>query len=61
MIKELSIDYFIDDNLDIVEHLNRQLKVEIHWIYNIVDRFHPYSQKHPHLLSFIKYIESRIK
>lgn len=61
MIKELEIDYFIDDNLDIVEHLNRNAKTEIHWIYNIVDRFHPYPRKHPHLLTFVNFIKSKLE
>jgi len=45
MIKKLQLDYFIEDNLDIAEHLSRRTAVRIYWIYNIFDRCHPYPNK----------------
>jgi len=45
MVKKLRLDYFIEDNLDIVEHLTKKTQTQVYWIYNIFDRSHPYSHK----------------
>lgn len=43
-------DYFIEDNLDIVAHMHPRVgKTKVLWIYNIIDRFHPYPHKFPYL------------
>lgn len=49
MLKDLHLDVFIEDNLDIVEHLTKRGKTQIYWIYNLLDRNYPYPHKHPHL------------
>lgn len=49
VVKELQFDVFIEDNLDIVEYLQRRSDTKIFWIYNITDRFHPYPFKYPYL------------
>lgn len=54
IIKKYNLDYFIEDNFDIVKHLNRRrqegvIKTEIFWIYNIFDRNIPYKNKFPFL------------
>lgn len=61
MVKSLKLDYFLEDNLDIVEHLNKTTKTQIHWIYNILDHFIPYKNKHPHLRYFLKSLSRTIK
>lgn len=56
VIEEKKFDYFIEDNLDIVTHLIQKEKgkrkkdvTKVLWIYNILDRFHPYPHKYPYL------------
>lgn len=68
MIKKLDLDYFVEDNLDIVNHLSSRssvlgskFKTEVHWIYNILDRFEKYEHKYPHLEYFLKEIERKLK
>lgn len=70
MVRELNLDYFVEDNWDIVKYLAISLprrqagkqsianskRTEIHWIYNILDRFNPYPHKHPYLESFLREI-----
>lgn len=48
-IRKYKLDYFIEDNLDIVEYLSREQRTTIMWIYNILDRNHPYKYKYPYL------------
>jgi len=45
MLKELKLDFFVEDNFDIVEHLTKKTKTRIYWIYNIFDRNQPYQYK----------------
>ena len=47
-ISEL-LDYFIEDNLDIVNYLSTRTKIRVMWIYNILDRNNPYIYKYPYL------------
>jgi hypothetical protein len=52
MIKELELDYYVEDNLDIVLYLNDKalkLKTKIYWIYNLLDGDKNYPEKFPHL------------
>jgi hypothetical protein len=60
MLRKLKLDYYVEDNLDIVLHLNSKsearnpITTEIHWIYNIIDRFATdYPRKHPYLKAFL--------
>lgn len=58
MIKELKLNYFVEDNWDIVNYLSSKLKenkeLQIHWIYNLLDRKIAYSDKHPYLGRFLR-------
>lgn len=47
MIKKLGLDIFVEDNWDIVKHLDS--KAKIFWIYNILDRNINYKYKFPSL------------
>lgn len=38
MIKRYKLDYFIEDNLNIVEYLDGKVKTQVLWINNIIDR-----------------------
>lgn len=54
LIKARKVDFFIEDNLDIVNYLshpsrNYSKKVKIFWIYNLIDRFKDYPYKYPYL------------
>lgn len=49
LIRKYDLDYFIEDNLDIVKHLNNKNRTKIFWIYNIFDKFYPYRNKFPYL------------
>lgn len=49
VINHLKLDFYVEDNLDIVKHLTLKCKTKIYWIYNILDRNYPYPHKFPHL------------
>lgn len=49
MLNKYHFDYYIEDNLDIVRHLNATTKSKILWIYNILDKDYPYKEKYPYL------------
>lgn len=55
MIKKLKLDLFVEDNWDIVKHLNSKLKVL--WIYNILDRNINYKYKFSSLKKVIEYLK----
>jgi len=57
-IQELGLDYFIEDNWDIVEYLHGRTKTKVLWIYNIADRSISYSDKFPYLENALQHIES---
>jgi hypothetical protein len=49
VINENHFDYFIEDNLDVVDHLIKTTNTNVLWIYNILDRRHTYPTKFPYL------------
>jgi hypothetical protein len=49
MIRELNLDYFIEDNLNIVQYLEPKSRAKVLWIYNIFDREYEYPYKFPYL------------
>lgn len=56
-VKQHDLDYFIEDNLDIVQYLDGKTKTRIIWIYNLVDTlFTPYEHKFPYLEKAIRHI-----
>lgn len=58
-IRELKLDYFIEDNWDIVEYVTRQLpSTQVLWIYNLLDRSLPYPRKFPYLEQALRHIET---
>jgi len=57
LIKEMGLDYFVEDNWDAVEYLLQNCpKTKILWIYNLVDRNIKYPLKFPHLERVLKYV-----
>lgn len=61
MVRELKLDMFVEDNLNIVEHLNKTTDCEVLWIYNIFDTFVPYKHKYPTLKKALVYISAYVK
>lgn len=66
-IAELDLDIFIEDNWDIVNYLNRKFwvkssekKVQILWIYNLLDRKIPYSHRFPQLRQALKHLKQDV-
>ncbi len=56
-INSLRLDYYIEDNWDIVEYLNKNIaRVKIFWIYNVADRCVQYDEKYPYLDKALKRI-----
>lgn len=56
-IKSLGLDYFIEDNLDIVRYLEGKTKAEVFWIYNLLDKNYKFRNKFPYLEAALKRIE----
>ncbi len=61
IIKKLKLDIYIEDNLDIVNHLTKTTKTKIFWIYNIFDRGVVFPQKYPHLASAMEAMKKWVK
>jgi len=45
MIKKLKLDYFIEDNFDIVSYIHPRTTTKVYWIYNIFDKNQEYAYK----------------
>lgn len=57
-LKELDLDVFVEDNLDIVKHLTKIFpKKRVIWIYNILDRNVVYPHRSPSLKHAIQVIK----
>lgn len=57
IIKALDLDYFVEDNWDIVEHLsNTSIRTQIIWMYNLLDMGIQYPHKFAHLRDAIAHI-----
>jgi uncharacterized HAD superfamily protein len=61
MIEELQLDYFVEDNWDIVSFVNGKTKSKIFWIYNITDSRYQYQFKYPYLDKALIDIQKQIK
>lgn len=60
MIKEINLDYFIEDNWDIVNHINKTTKTKTIWITNLFDRHIPYDLKFLSLKDAMEFIRSKV-
>ncbi|KUK83981.1 MAG: hypothetical protein XD98_0203 [Microgenomates bacterium 39_6] len=61
MIKKLELDFFVEDNLDIVGHLNQAcLKTKIYWITNLLDNRYEYPNKFLSLKASIEEIKKAV-
>ena len=52
--RRLNLDYYVEDNLDIVVYLKDKVKTKIFWIYNFMDKRHNYPDKFPYLEEALK-------
>lgn len=56
MIKRLKLDYFVEDNWDIVSHLSKKTPAKVFWVYNLFDRKIDYKRKVPSLAQAIEHL-----
>lgn len=61
MIKKLKLDYFVEDNLDIVTYLAKKTPATILWIYNILDRQVYFPRRYPSLKKAVEYIKRALR
>lgn len=54
VINKLHLDYFVEDNWDIVQFLRGKTKTKIFWVYNISDHNKQYPDKIPYLAKFFE-------
>jgi len=60
-INELDLDLFIEDNWDIVQHINKHTKVKGIWITNAIDKSISYEPKFLSLKKAMIYIRSLVE
>lgn len=62
MINSYQLDYFVEDNWDIIQLLNNdhKMKTKIFWIHNPLDRSIPYKYKFSNLRSAIDYLKTLV-
>ena len=61
-IKNLKLDYFVEDNLDVVIYLEKVAGVRVLWIYNLVDKIlYPQKTGYPYLEAALEEIRTREK
>jgi uncharacterized HAD superfamily protein len=56
IMKEKKLDYYIEDNWDIVSCLNGKTKTHVFWIYNVLDSRRKYDFKFPYLKKALEQI-----
>lgn len=62
IIRNLKLDYYIEDNWDIVDYLvQTNTKSKIFWIYNVLDRSRAYPHKFPYLGKALELIRENSK
>jgi len=61
MIHKLGLDVFVEDNLDIVRHLEKKTDAHVIWIYNIFDHFVKREQRFPTLGKAVAYLHTYAK
>lgn len=58
MLKKLKLDYYVEDNYNIANHLSKTTDATIIWIYNIFDRNLIHSLKFPHIKQVSKFLNN---
>ncbi len=57
VIERLKLDYFVEDNWDIVEYVQPRTSAVVYWNYNVTDRRIDYPHKIPYLKKALAEIE----
>ncbi|MDP4011594.1 MAG: hypothetical protein Q8P72_05220 [Candidatus Roizmanbacteria bacterium] len=60
-IKELGLDVFVEDNWDIVKHINSHTRANALWITNAIDKTIQYDKKFLSLKDAIEFLKLKIK
>lgn len=60
MIKKLNLDFYVEDNFDIVEKLNNKTKAKILWLSNLIDRNISYEFKFFSLKEVCQYLKKLV-
>jgi hypothetical protein len=58
IIREKKLDYYIEDNWDIVNTVNGKTKTKIFWIYNVLDSNRKYPNRFPYLKKALEKIKT---
>jgi hypothetical protein len=62
VVEKLKLDYYVEDNLDIVSYLNGKVKADVCWIYNAIDKmFYSQPREFPYLEEALRWIEKNRK
>jgi uncharacterized HAD superfamily protein len=61
MMEKLKLDYFVEDNWDIVSYVQEKTATSVFWIYNITDRGYRYPHKFPYLDKALIEIQKQLK
>ena len=57
MIKKLNLDFYVEDNWDIIQKLNNNTKAKIFWLTNLLDKHIPYQYKFNNLKAVLQYLK----
>lgn len=60
IINDLKLDYYVEDNWDIVEKLDHHTKTKILWLTNFLDRRKSYLYKFDNLHQIVKYLRKKV-
>lgn len=61
VIKDLELDYYVEDNWDVVQHLNEQLPdTQTLWMYNLMDRHIVYKHKFSNFKKVLDFVMSKL-
>lgn len=59
--RRLKLDYFVEDNYDIVTHMSTRVPTKVLWIYNLLDKQRPFPHKFSNIGNAIDYIIEDLK
>ncbi|MFO0704281.1 MAG: hypothetical protein U0525_06230 [Patescibacteria group bacterium] len=54
MVKKLGLDFFVEDNWNIVDHLRKNTNTKVLWISNAMDQDIAFDERHPDLESAVQ-------
>lgn len=60
-INRLGLDYFVEDNWDIVNYLKGKTQTKVYWIYNLTDLSVKYPDKFPYLKKALEDLNQHTK